>query len=149
MNVDYNMSISTPVQGLFSLNFLEETLTEEVHRLLSLRYGRRVLEALEDHPEGFDIRWFDVNVVGTEGSARTAFTLVKRLAAAGWVAPRPGPRPKRWVLTKKGREALQLARQGDRIEPIGPRVPSTADQSRSAIRQDSDKGSLLGNESTG
>ncbi len=109
------MSASTGAQRLFSQTFLQEALAQEVHRLLSLQYARGILEALDEHHEGLDVRWFDVKVVGVEGSGRTAYVVVKKLSAAGWISSRAGTKPQRWLLTPKGKEALDLARQGDSI----------------------------------
>jgi hypothetical protein len=113
--VGNDMSASTAIQKLFSQDFLEEALNEEAHRLLSLNYARKTLEALEAHPAGLSVRWIDVNVVGVDGSSRSADVIVKKLAAPGWLAqvPRVGKAPQLWVITPKGAEILRQDRQHD------------------------------------
>lgn len=119
MTVAMGVSGTTASQKLFSPAFLQDTLTQEVHRLLSLQYARPILEALSDHPEGLDTRWLDVRVVGVDGSARTAYVLVGKLEGAGWVESRVGSKPKRWILTTRGKEALAFAQHGDLIGKRG------------------------------
>ena len=94
-------------------------MTQEVHRLLSLEYVRPILEALASHPEGLATRWLDVKVVGVDGSGRTAYVAVSKLSRAGWITGRPGSRPKLWVLSARGKEALEFARKADSIENDG------------------------------
>jgi hypothetical protein len=118
------MSISTAPQRLFSPTFLQEALTQEVHRLLSLQYARPILEAMEAHADGVTTRWLDVHVVGDGGSAKTAYVVVRKFEQAGWVAPRKGPNGQLFVLTSRGQEALGLARRGDSIGNGGVGVRS-------------------------
>lgn len=113
------MSASTVTQRLLPPTFLQEALAQEVHKLLSLKYARPILEALAGHIEGLEVRWLDVKVVGLEGSSKTASVVAKKLRAAGWVTPKPGTKPERLVLTAKGREALELAQKGDSIGSSG------------------------------
>ena len=121
-NVLSDMSSPAASQKLFSPTFLREALTQEVHRLLSLQYARPILEALEANPGGQDVRWLDVKIVGTAGSARTAYVVVQKLSEAGWLAPKAGSKPQLWVLTPRGRDALHFARQGDSIGKGGAGV---------------------------
>jgi hypothetical protein len=109
------MSMSTAMQRLFSPAFLQEALAQEVHRLLSLQYARGILQALDEHPEGLEGRYFDVKVVGLDGSGRSAYVVLKKLQAAGWITVKSGSKPKLWMVTPKGREALELDHRSDSI----------------------------------
>jgi hypothetical protein len=107
--------MTVSARRLLSEKFIADTLTQEVHQLLSLTHLREILEALEDSAAGRSARWLDVHVVGDQGSAKTAFVTLNRLAEAGWVTSK-GPKGSRaWVISDRGRRALAYARAGDSI----------------------------------
>lgn len=110
------MSISISAQKLSSPTFLKDALTQEVNRLLSRDYARASLEAFEAHPEGLTTRWIDIRVVGLEGSAKSAYEIVKDFLKIGWLAPKGGKKAQLWILTERGKAALEYARQGDSVE---------------------------------
>jgi len=111
--------MATTAQGLLSPAFVLDTLTQEVHQLLSLAYVRQILEALSESPKGLTARWIDVHIVGDTGSPKSAFVSLNRLAEAGWAASK-GPKGSRvWNVTERGRKALGYAREGDTLAKYG------------------------------
>lgn len=115
--------MTASAQGLLSPRFVAEALTQEIHQLLSLEYGRRILEALSVAPAGRTARWIDLRVIGESGSSKSAFVTLNRLKEAGW-AESVGPKGSRiWSITDRGRKALAYARAGDSIGNGGVGVP--------------------------
>lgn len=109
--------MTAPAVRLLSPTFVADTLTQEIHELLSLVYARRILEALEEAPDGRSARWIDVHVVGDSGSPKSAFAGLNRLEIAGWAVPK-GPKGSRvWSITDRGRRVLNYAREGDSLKP--------------------------------
>ena len=107
--------MTVSAQRLLSRTFIDDTLTQEVHQLLSSPYVRKILEALDAAPDGLTARWIDIHVVGEEGSGKTAYVTLNRLGDAGWASYR-GPTGSRvWSITDRGRKALVYAREGDSI----------------------------------
>jgi hypothetical protein len=115
--------MTASAQRLLSPTFITDALTQEVHQLLSLTHIRQILEALESAPDGRTARWLDVHVVGEAGSAKTAFVGLNRLAEAGWAEARGRKGARVWVITERGRAALNYARSGDSIGKGGVGVP--------------------------
>jgi len=123
------MSASTSPKGLFAPTFIRDTLSQEVHRLLSLDYCRETLEALAIAPEGRSTRWIDVHVVGDKGSGKTAYILVRKLSAAGWIEERGRSERRAWFLADRGRQILEADRATDKVEANLTGIPAKIDRS--------------------
>src|SRR5437867_11495828 len=110
---------STSAKRILSPRYIQQELTDEVHKLLGLTYTRPILEALAKSQSGLSFRAIDVGVVGTSGSAGTASATLRKLADAGWVEKKENEKTgdTRYHITNRGREALQYAKQGDGLAP--------------------------------
>lgn len=100
-------------ERILSQSFILQELTAEIQKLLGLKYTRPILEALCERESGMSFREIDVGIIGVAGSAGSASKTLKKLTAAGWVTDKN----ERYIVTKKGREALLYARQGDSLSP--------------------------------
>ena len=100
-------------QRILSPKFIFRELTDEIHKLLSLKYTRAILDRLENEPDGMTFREVDVKIIGSEGSPGSANSTLKKLKEAGWVENRDG----RYMITRRGRDALNYARQGNGLSP--------------------------------
>jgi DNA-binding HxlR family transcriptional regulator len=96
-----------------------QELTDEVHKLLGLTYTRPILEALIKQPTGLSFREIDVGVVGSSGSAGSAASTLRKLIDPGWVERKENEKKgdSRYYITKRGREALAYAKEGDDLVP--------------------------------
>lgn len=97
---------------ILSPKFIEQELTDEINKLLGLKYTRAILEALEKC-DGLPFRALEVRVIGEHGSANTASRTLKKMIAFGWAENNSYV----YCITKRGREALSYARQGDTLSP--------------------------------
>src|SRR5438552_18317749 len=111
---------ATSAKRILSPRYILQELADEVHKLLSLTYTRPILEALLKEPAGLSFRGIDVGVVGATGSAGSAAATLRKLIDAGWVEKKENPKKgdTRYHLTKRGREALTYAKQGDGLVPV-------------------------------
>ena len=96
-------------QRILSPKFILRELTDGIHKLLGLKYTRAILERLLKEPDGMSFREVDVEIIGSEGSPGTSDSTLKKLKEVGWVENKNGS----YVITKRGREALEYAKQGD------------------------------------
>jgi DNA-binding HxlR family transcriptional regulator len=101
-------------QRILSPKFILQELTDEIHKLLGLKYTRAILQRLENEPDGMTFREVDVKIIGSEGSPGSADSTLKKLKEVGWVENKNSS----YVITKRGREALTYARQGDGLGPM-------------------------------
>lgn len=97
---------------ILSQKFIEQELTDEINKLLGLKYTRAILEALEKS-EGLSFRSLEVRVIGEKGSASSASRTLKKMIVVGWI----DNNSYMYCITKRGREALSYARQGDVLSP--------------------------------
>jgi hypothetical protein len=106
--------METAAQRILSQKFILQELTDEIHKLLSLKYTRPILEGLEKEPEGMSFRMVDVRIIGVEGSPGSASKTLKKLIEVGWVENKNDV----YVITKRGREALGYSRQGNGLSTV-------------------------------
>lgn len=97
---------------ILSPKFIEQELTDEINKLLGLKYTRPILETLEKC-DGLPFRALEVRVIGEHGSANTASRTLKKMIKIGWVENISYT----YCITKRGREALSYAKQGDVLIP--------------------------------
>jgi DNA-binding PadR family transcriptional regulator len=106
--------MESTAQRILSPKFILRELTDGIHKLLSLKYTKAILERLEKEPGGMTFREVDVKIIGTEGSPGSADSTLKKLKEVGWVENKNSS----YLITKRGREALNYARQGDSLGPM-------------------------------
>ena|SRR2546422_6809462 len=110
---------SASAKRILSPGYILQELTDEVHKLLGLTYTRPLLEALAKQPTGLSFREIDVGVVGSAGSAGSAASTLKKLIEPGWIEKKGNGTKgdSRYYITKRGREALAYAKEGDDLVP--------------------------------
>jgi DNA-binding HxlR family transcriptional regulator len=99
-------------EKILSPIFIQEELTDEIHKLLGRKYTIPILKGLAKANEGLGFRWIDVEIVGTDGSGSTARKTLTDLMEVGWVKQK-GQRGM-YHITDRGRKALSYANEGEK-----------------------------------